>query len=203
MDADGGIVIAAVVLAAGLSSRMGRNKLLIPMADERTMIAHAVDAAIDGGLGPVVVVTGHQAEKIETALEGRAVRFVRNDRFADGMAGSVKTGIAALPSEVNAAMIFLGDMPGVTADHVRRLAIAFNPGDGGIRIPTREGKRGHPVLFDRRFFAEIAAMPEDVGLRAVVAAHPDAIRTVPMDDDAVLADLDTEAALAAALAETA
>ncbi len=193
-------MIAAVVLAAGKSSRMGRNKLLIPFADGRPIIVHVVDAALAAGLDPVVVVTGHEADKVRGVLADRAVCFAHNPRHAEGMAGSLKTGIAALPAATRAVMVCLGDMPGVSANHIRRISDAFADDDvAAICAPIRNGRRGHPVLLARRFFPEIAEMPEDIGLRHVLSAHGDRVREVPMDDDAVLTDLDTEEALADAL----
>lgn len=193
--APGDAVIAGVVLAAGLSSRMGRNKLLIAI-DGRPLVARVADAALAAGLDPVVVVTGHDADRVRAALAGRAVTFVHNRDFAAGMATSLKAGIAALPAGAQAAVMFLGDMPDIEARHVAGL-LAARHSARDILIPTHQGRRGHPVVFGRAHFAEILALGGDVGARAVIAAHADAVRTVEMDDAAILVDLDSAAALEA------
>lgn len=187
--------VAAVVLAAGLSRRMGENKLLIEI-DGRPLVVRAIDAAIATGLDPVIVVTGHEAEDIRAAIAGRSVTFAHNADFAAGMTGSVKTGIAAVPADCEGAMVFLGDMPDVEPAHIARLLDAFN-GPTCICVPVRDKKRGHPVLFGRAHFAEILALAGDVGLNTMVRAYADAVLEIGMDDDGVLTDLDTAETLAA------
>ncbi len=189
--------IGAVVLAAGLSTRMGRNKLLIEIGG-RPLIAHAAMAALGAGLEPVVVVTGHEADGIRRALKGMAVSFAHNPRHGEGLAGSLVTGLGALPGDVDGVVVCLGDMPGVTALHIGRLVAAFAPADGGaICVPVFAGRRGNPVLFARAFFPEMMNLTGDVGARAVIARHADRTRAVAMDDDGVLADVDTAESLAA------
>lgn len=184
-------MIAAVILAAGTASRMGRNKLLIEIGG-RPLIARVADAALGVGLTPVVVVTGYEAERVQAVLAGRAVRFVHNALYAEGLAGSLKTGLAALAPQTEGALICLGDMPGVTASHMRRIVAAFDPAHGAaICVPTHGGRRGNPVLIGRGQFGEIATLSGDIGARDVIARHADLVREVPMDDDAVLTDLDT------------
>ena len=191
-------MIGAVILAAGSSARMGTNKLLIEIDAGRPIVARVADAAIDAGLSPVVVVTGHEAERVRAALAGSLVTFAHNPRYKDGLAESLKTGLAALPDEVAAALICLGDMPDVDAGHMTRIVSAFDPEGGGeICVPTWQGKRGNPVLFARRFFGEMMNLSGDVGARGLIAANPDLVREVSMEDDAVVTDLDTAAAMSA------
>lgn len=191
--------IAIVVLAAGRSSRAApENKLLARLLDGRPLVAATVDHAIAAKIGPVLVVTGHQDAAVRVALEGRAVRFVHAADFGAGMAESLKAGIAALPEDVTAAMISLGDMPLVDATSLRHVAAAYDPDEGrAIVVPTHRGRRGNPVLWDRRFFAEIAALDGDAGARQILARHIDLVAEVAMKDDAVLRDFDTKDALAA------
>lgn len=185
-------MIAAILLAAGTSSRMGQNKLLIEVEEGRPIVAHVADAAIEAGLKPVIVVSGHEADLVHRALEGRAVTFAHNPNYRDGLAGSLKTGLAALPADVDGALICLGDMPGVSANHIGRIVSAFDPEQGAaICVPTWQEKRGNPVLFARSFFADMMALSGDVGARGLIAANPGSVREVPMDDDAVVTDLDT------------
>lgn len=191
-------MIAAIVLAAGMATRMGRNKLLIDLGDGRALITRVADAALEAGLDPVVVVTGHEAGAIRAALVGRAVAFAHNADFPLGMAGSLKIGLAALPPEADGALVCLGDMPNVMAAHLKHIAAAFDPaGDTPVCVPVRDGRRGNPVLLGRKVFPEIVGLTGNVGARGLIADHPEWVREVAMDDDAVLTDLDTEESVAA------
>ncbi len=189
--------IAALVLAAGKSSRMGANKLLMPIKGQ-AMIARTVDAVLSSPARPVIVVTGNAAPEIEAVLGGRDVCFVRNPHFADGLSTSLRAGIAALPEDVDGAVVCLGDMPAVGGAAIARLASAFNPAEGrAIIVPTYQGKRGNPVLFARSLFPEAAATHGDGGAKHAIGEHEDVVCEVEMEDASVLADADTPAAFAA------
>ena len=189
--------IAAVVLAAGRSRRMGTvNKLLIGV-DGKPMVRHAVDAALAAGLTPVIVVTGHEHDKVAAALSGLAVTLVHNPDYAQGLSTSLRTGLGALPSEAEGALICLADMPRVSAAELKRLAGAFDPREGrAIIVPTRHGKRGNPVLWARQFFAGMQAVAGDVGARHLIGANPELVAEIEMEGDGVLTDIDTPQALA-------
>ncbi len=183
-------MIAAIILAAGMATRLGENKLLIGIGG-RPLVARVADAALEAGLAPVVVVTGHEADRVRAALEGRPVVYAHNPDFAAGMAGSLKAGLAVLPADALGTLVCLGDMPDVSSAHITRIVAAF-PADGrAICVPTRQGRRGNPVLLGRPFFAEMKVLTGDVGARGVMVKHPDMVREIAMDDDAVLTDLDT------------
>ena len=188
--------IAALVLAAGQSRRMGgRNKLLEPV-DGIPMVVRAVDAALAGVDAGVVVVTGHQHEQVAEVLEGRDVRLVHNPRYGEGLSTSLAAGLAALGEDVDAALVCLGDMPRVTRAHVRRLVEAFDPLEGrAICVPLWNGKRGHPVLWARRFFPEMCDIKGDVGARHLLGEHADLVCEIPVDDDGVVRDVDSPAEL--------
>ncbi|HZH26932.1 MAG TPA: molybdopterin-binding/glycosyltransferase family 2 protein [Azospirillaceae bacterium] len=190
--------VAALVLAAGRSTRMGGpNKLLVEV-EGQPMLVHAVDAALRSQAAPVVVVTGHQGDDVASALAGRDVTLVPNPEFAAGLSSSLRAGLARVPAEADAVIVQLGDMPKVGPDLLNRLIAAYNPTEGrAICVPTVEGKRGNPVLWDRRFFLEMAAVEGDVGARHLIGAHADLVCEVPVDGDAPLVDLDTPEALAA------
>jgi len=189
--------IAALVLAAGRSSRMGTlNKLLIRV-DGKPMVQHTIDTVCAVGLSPVIVVTGHQHEQVEAALAGLPVTVVHNPDFAEGLSASLKTGLAALPDDIDGVLVCLGDMPRVAATDIERLIDAFNPVEGrAIIVPTRHGKRGNPVLWAKRFFAEMRSVAGDVGARHLIGAYPEAVSEVEMTSDGVLTDIDTPQALA-------
>jgi molybdenum cofactor cytidylyltransferase len=191
--------IAALILAAGLSRRMGTlNKLLIGI-DGKPMVRHVAEAAAASEARPLIVVTGHERDKVEAAFAGLdpAPSFVFNPDAAQGLSTSVKAGLAALPPEVDGAVVCLGDMPRVTAAAINRLIGAFNPVEGrAICVPVRAGKRGNPVLLSRSLFAELAQIAGDVGARDLVAAHPELVAEVDVENDGVLIDIDTPQALA-------
>ncbi len=189
--------IAGLVLAAGQSRRMGTlNKLLIGI-DGKPMVRHVAEAVAASQASPLVVVTGHERDKVEAALAGLPARFVHNPDYAQGLSTSVKCGLAALPEEVDGAVVCLGDMPMVAAAAIDRLIAAFNPVEGRVLcVPTRRGKRGNPVLLGKRLFAELAAVSGDVGARSLIAGHPELVAEVEMESDAVLTDIDTPQALA-------
>jgi molybdenum cofactor cytidylyltransferase len=191
--------IAGLVLAAGRSTRMGGPNKLLATMEGAPLVRRAVEAGLGAGLAEVIVVTGHQGEKIAAALEGLPVRLVANPDYAEGLSTSLKTGIAALGEEIDAAVVLLGDMPRVSADLVRRLTDAFAPERSHhIAVPVAEGRRGNPVLWGRRFFAELSRVTGDQGGRAVLAASPEAVVEVAMEGEAVHLDVDTPEALAAA-----
>ncbi|WP_395021167.1 NTP transferase domain-containing protein [Dongia sp.] len=183
--------VAAVILAAGRSSRMGRNKLLLDL-EGKPILCHAVDQALGAGLSEIVVVSGHQAAKVREALGDRAVKVVEAREHKLGMSASLKAGIRALGPKTEAALVMLGDMPQVSAPLIRRLVAAYNPLEGrSIVVPTVEGKRGNPVLFDRRYFEEMLALEGDVGARHLIGAHDDQVAELSVDDAAVFTDVDT------------
>jgi molybdenum cofactor cytidylyltransferase len=183
--------IAGIILAAGRSSRMGRNKLLLEL-DGKAILAHAVDHAIAAGLSEIVVVTGHQAAKVRAALGSRPVKVIEAREHGLGMSASLKAGLRALDPKTDAALVMLGDMPQVSAALLRRLIGAYNPTEGSsIVLPTVDGKRGNPVLFDRRYFAEMLALEGDVGARHLIGAHDDQVAELAVEDAAVFTDVDT------------
>jgi molybdenum cofactor cytidylyltransferase len=190
--------IAAVVLAAGRSRRMApHNKLLVTDKTGKSMIARVVDNVLSSKARPILVVTGHQAEQVEKALGGRPVRYVHAADYADGLAASLKTGIAAVPPECAAALVCLGDMPLVTGRMIDRLLSAYDPDEGRlIVLPTFHGKQGNPMLWDRRFFPEILQITGDSGARFLLGKHMEVMTEVEMADDAVLRDFDTTESLA-------
>jgi molybdenum cofactor cytidylyltransferase len=191
--------IAGLVLAAGRSTHMGGPNKLLATLDGKPMVRHVAEAALGAGLDRVVVVTGHQGERVRAALDGLGLGFVDNPDFAEGLSTSLKAGLAALPEEIDAAIVLLGDMPRVTAGLVARLADSFNPAGGRhVVVPVAEGRRGNPVLWGRRFFAELARVTGDQGGRTVLLDYPEAVIEVPVGETSVHLDLDTPEALAAA-----
>jgi molybdenum cofactor cytidylyltransferase len=188
--------IAAVVLAAGRSTRMGGpNKLLAEIAG-RPLLRIVAEEALASRANPVIVVVGHERAEVEKALAGLRVQLVHNPDFAQGLGSSLKAGIAAVPAEADGAIVCLGDMPQVDASLINRLIAAFDPDRGALIVmPTVEGRRGNPVLWSRRFFPDLMAIEGDVGARHFIGRYSEAVVEVPLEDKAALVDVDTPEAL--------
>ena len=194
--------IAALVLAAGRSSRMGGPNKLLAEIGGRPLLRMVVEAALASQARPVLVVTGHQRERVEAALAGLPVTFVHNPNYAEGLGTSLKAGIAAVPPEVDGVVVCLGDMPQVDAALIDRLIGAIDPDKGAlVAVPTIEGKRGNPVVWSRRFFPDLMAVEGDVGARHLIGRYGEAVVGVPVSGAAALTDIDTPQALEALKAE--
>jgi len=188
--------IGALLLAAGQSRRMGGPNKLLAELDGVPMVAHVARRLLSSRARPIIAVLGNQADAGDTAPGTLPVERVRNPEFAGGLSTSLKRGIAAPPSDLDGVIVCLGDMPLISGRHLDRLIAAFNPLEGrAIVVPTRRGKRGNPVLWASRFFPEMAALAGDVGAKHLIGEHAELVAEVEMDDDAILVDIDTPAAL--------
>ncbi|MEO6435084.1 MAG: nucleotidyltransferase family protein [Tepidisphaeraceae bacterium] len=196
--------IAAVVLAAGLSRRMGRFKPLLPIGD-KPLLARVIDSLIGAGaIGPIVVVTGHAAAQVDSILKIYSVRAVHNPAYATGgMLSSVQTGLTSLRGEADAVFIVLGDQPMVRPDTIAALASAWRSAGAGHRprvvLPIHAGKHGHPILLSADGIDEVLALPPDHTLKNYTNRHSERTLEVEVDDPAVHDDLDTPDDYAAAL----
>jgi molybdenum cofactor cytidylyltransferase len=198
-EAEGNRNVAAIILAAGRSTRMGGPNKLLAELDGKKLVRIAAEQALASKASDVVVVTGHQADLVEKALEGLKVRFVRNPDFAGGLASSVKAGIAAVSEHADGAVICLGDMPLIDAHLIDRLIETFAPDRGNlIVVPAADGRRGNPVLWSRRFFKELMTLDGDIGARHLIAKHAEAVAEVPVEGKSAFLDIDTPQALEAA-----
>lgn len=180
--------VAGVVLAAGTSSRMGENKLLFELEGE-SVVRRAVSRASAAGLDPVVVVLGHEADRVRHELSGLPCRCVVNPDFATGINGSLKAGIAALPATIGAAVVLLPDMPFVTAEMLATLVERYRAGTAPLVISDYEGVNAPPMLYDRSLFAELLLMEGEGCGRQVVRQHR-AEAAVVIFAAAALTDLD-------------
>jgi molybdenum cofactor cytidylyltransferase len=187
--------VAAVVLAAGRSTRMGAQNKLLADVGGVPMVRRVAEAALESKAQPVLVVTGHQAADVGAALSGLDVRLVANPDYATGLASSLKAGIGAVPEDCEGALILLGDMPGVTAEHVDRLVDVFVEAPECIVVPVHGGRQGNPVLWPRRYFPELLRLDGDAGAKRLIAAHREDVREVDVGTDAIFADVDTPEAL--------
>lgn len=181
--------VAGVLLAAGTSARFGDDNKLLATLDGEPLVRHAARALVDASVAPVVVVVGHEADRVRDALAGLDLRFVANNAYAEGQSTSVRAGIGALDDAVDAAVIALGDMPFVDPDTVGTLVAAYEAGVGDAVAAAHDGQRGNPVLFDRRFFADLAAVAGDIGGRQVLREADDAT-CIAVPDSGVRRDVD-------------
>lgn len=193
--------VAAVLLAAGLGSRYraadpSLPTKLVARVGGVPIVRRAAEAALASRAGPLVVVTGHAAAAVLEALAGLPLAVAHNPDYAGGMASSLRIGLAALPGGVDGALILLGDMPSITASVLDRLIAAFAE-DREVEavVPVREGRRGNPALLGRGLFGAAMALAGDAGARRLLAGGR--IREVPIDDAAVLLDVDNPEALSA------
>ena len=188
----------AIVLAAGLSSRMMENKLLLPWTDGEPIISHAVKAYVDAGIDPIIVVTGRDADSVADALGAYQVTLAHNPDFATGeILSSVKTGLRSLPDALAATFIQPADMPCISTDVITQLAAQH---DKGFNVaPVYKGRRGHPVLLDRVFWSDMLRLPADARPRAVIQGAREKLRLVEVDEKGVVLDIDTREAYQRAL----
>ncbi len=194
--------IAAVVLAAGRSTRMGAINKLIAEIGGKPLVRIAAEQALASRASPVIVVTGHERERVEAALKGLPVCIVHNPDYAEGLGTSLKAGIAAVPAEADGAIICLGDMPQVSAALIDKLIAAFDPERGAlVVVPSIEGRRGNPVVWSRRFFHDLMQIQGDIGARHLIGSYAEAVVEVPVADVAALTDVDTPESLSAVKAE--
>jgi molybdenum cofactor cytidylyltransferase len=186
---------AAIILAAGRGTRFGAEPKLLAHFEGKPLVRHVAEAAVSSPAAPVLVVTGHRADEVEAALAGLPVTFVRNPAFADGLSSSLKAGFAALPAAAEAAFILLGDMPRITPALVTFLSAAWvDAGRPSALVPACSGQRGNPVVLSTALRGEIVLLTGDAGAGALLRQREDVV-TVETGDPAILADVDTPAAL--------
>jgi molybdenum cofactor cytidylyltransferase len=184
--------VGAVILAAGLSSRMGSSKVLLPWSNGRTILEHIIEQLIRSRVDHITVVTGHQAKEIKALLRPLEVDVIYNRHYRSGeMLSSIKTGLAALPDHIAASMIVLGDQPRIQPKVIYQLLSRYAETSQNLLIPSFERRRGHPVLIGRRYWGEIQNLPEKATLRDFFNQHTDDIHYLEVDTDSVLGDVDT------------
>jgi molybdenum cofactor cytidylyltransferase len=162
--------IAGVVLAAGLSSRMGTNKMLLQLGGT-SMVRRAVSTALSAGLDPVVAVVGHESHRIRAELADLPCTAVENGEYARGMNTSLRAGIRALPDDVEGAIVLLGDMPLVDADMLRSLAEGYRRNRARLVVSTYGEVLAPPILYGRALFGELRALDDEACGKSVVKRH--------------------------------
>jgi molybdenum cofactor cytidylyltransferase len=183
-------MIAAIILAAGQSSRMGQHKLLLPLLG-KPLLLHVVENATAAGCDEVMVVVGYRAETVRELLTSQPVRIIENPAYEQGQSTSLRVGIAALAPQTEAAIILLGDQPLVGPAILKRLMQAWHDSARPIVAPYYAGQRGNPVLFARALFPELLSVTGDQGGREILQRHAAEIEPVHIADTDAAQDLDT------------
>lgn len=182
-------MIAAVVLAGGTSSRMGANKMLLPWG-ANTLLESVLDAVEVSCVDVVLVVLGHQHERLLPLLRSRPVRWVVNPHYAEGMLSSVRCGLRAVGAS-DAFLVVLGDQPGITPALIDALIESFKTNQAEIVVPTRYGRRGHPILFAACFVPQILTHFDNEGLRGLLRSYPERVTEIETSEGDIFTDLDT------------
>jgi molybdenum cofactor cytidylyltransferase len=180
--------VAGILLAAGTSSRMGSNKMLFELEGE-SVLRGAARRALAGGLSPLVVVLGHEADRARQQLEGLACEVVINPDYESGINSSLKTGVAALPAGTQAAMVMLADMPFVTSEMIAAMIARYRAAEAPLVISDYEGVNAPPMLYDRSLFGELLVMTGEGCGRQVVKRHRDEAEVLSWPA-AALSDID-------------
>jgi molybdenum cofactor cytidylyltransferase len=184
--------IAALILAGGSSKRMGRQNKLRASFHGLSLLSHVVEAAVYAEPEPVIVVTGYDREAIEEDLHNYQVSFTHNPQHKEGMATSLIAGIKSLPSDCDAVVVLLGDMPRISSQLINQLCETFSRcGEDTIVVPEYAGTRGNPVLWPRRYFPEMLKSTGDTGARHLLTEYAFSIEYLGVEDDSVHLDIDT------------
>jgi molybdenum cofactor cytidylyltransferase len=184
-------LIAAVVMAAGLSQRMGQPKMLLPWG-KRTVIEQVVDVLVEGEVEKIIIVTGGLKEQYEGLLSNYPVDVVFNPHYENGeMLDSLKIGIQQLSDPIRAAFIVLGDQPQILPDTVRKIKKSFILTGNKIIIPSYHMRRGHPWLVERSLWSDVDELQPPKTLRNFLELHQEEIHYLLLDSPSILSDLDT------------
>jgi len=183
--------VAAIVLAAGASTRYGQPKQLLPVGG-KTMLQHIVDIVLASPVDQTIVVLGHRAGQVEATLKDRPADIVTNEEWEAGLSTSVQAGLRAVRPDAQAALFVLADQPAIRPEIIAVLLERYQETRGGIVVPTYQGKRGNPVLFDRSLFTELMKVRDDQGGRQLIDMYGDRTARVEVSSEAVLIDVDTE-----------
>jgi molybdenum cofactor cytidylyltransferase len=184
--------IIGILLAAGSSKRMGEKNKLLAEINGTKMILHVAEQIKKSKVDQIIVITGHEADQLKSALKHLITNFVYNPHHAKGLSTSVKIGLNATPDEADGVIIFLGDMPLIKSHHINSIIEAFNPTEGrSICVPVHGRKRGNPILWGKQYLSEILTITGDVGAKHLLDEYSDQISEVTIDNDSILFDVDT------------
>jgi molybdenum cofactor cytidylyltransferase len=188
--------VAAIILAAGRSTRFGEANKLLEEIDGEPMVARVAALALASRARPVIVVTGFEAERVAAALDGFDVTLMLNPDYAQGMSTSLRAGLRALSAEADGALILLGDMPRVDPSVLEALLAAFAAnGAESICVPVHAGRSGNPVLWGRAYFSAMMQLSGDRGAKQLMRLHPGNVVEVEVETNSIFEDVDLAADL--------
>ena len=180
--------IAAIVLAAGKSTRMGDDNKLLLKFNDKAMVSHVIDQLKMSNIADIIVVTGNEYAEVRKAISQK-VEFTHNPDFKKGLSTSVKAGISALHSVCDGVMVCLGDMPYISQSVYDEILSAFL--EGHIIVPKSHGKIGNPILFSKEFFDDFQTLEGDKGARGLLKKYSEKVIKVEVGTDSILEDIDT------------
>ncbi len=190
--------VAGVILAAGRSTRFHPSseqptKLVALLRDE-PIVRRVANIALEAGVHPLIAVTGHAREAVESALAGLEILFVHNQQYYAGLSTSLKASLAAVPCAASGALVMLGDMPFIKPETIRKLIAALEARTGNPMaiVPSFNDAWGNPVLLSSALYDQVMSLQGDEGARALLLKSRDSVIEVPVDDDGVLADIDQQ-----------
>ena len=181
--------IAGIILAAGGSTRMGGQNKLLQMVDGTSLVQKVVGSALNSNIESVYVILGYQAALIRQCISNKSVNWVENSDWSRGLASSIKSGIEALNTNYDGAMILLGDMPFIEPIMINQLLALYQKKK--IVVPVKDGRQGNPVLFSSAFFADLKLLGGDKGAKPIIKKNPDSVIIANVLRDTIFHDLDT------------
>ena len=181
--------VAGIILAAGGSTRMGGQNKLLQMVDGTSLVQKVVGSALNSNIESVYVILGYQAALIRQCISNKSVNWVENSDWSRGMASSIKSGIEALNTNYDGAMILLGDMPFIEPITINQLLALYQKKK--IVVPVKNGRQGNPVLFSSAFFADLKLLGGDKGAKPIIKKNPDSVIIANVLTDTIFHDLDT------------
>jgi len=182
--------ISAILLGAGESKRMGKDKLFLPWG-RTTVLEHCLKVLLRSRAGEVIVVLQESKGAIGEAGKSPKVKVVNNPDYLEGMSSSIRKGVRVADPKSAGILIAFGDMPFIRPQTINALIRAFEKAKRRIVVPMLHGRRGHPVIFPRTYEGELLRLEGDTGGRAILMKHPEAVLTIPVQSEGVLRDLDT------------
>ena len=183
-------MVAAILLGAGESKRMGTDKLSLPWG-KKTVLEHCFETLLQSKVRELVIVLSVRNKGIKNLFQRKKVKIVVNPHSKRGMSTSIRRGLRAIHPSSDGILISLGDQPFLKARTINTLIRAFDQGKGGIIVPSFRGRKGHPVIFHRRYKKELLNLRGDIGGRFLIERHPEEVRVVPIKSEGVVKDVDT------------
>ncbi|MDI6764544.1 MAG: molybdenum cofactor cytidylyltransferase [Thermodesulfobacteriota bacterium] len=184
------IIVSAILLGAGESKRMGRDKLFLPWGKE-TIFEHCLQSLLCSRVNEVVVVVNSRMKEMAERLKKKKIKVIINPDYRKGMSGSIRYGMKAIDSQSDGILIALGDQPFLKRRTIDALIGAFRRGEGEIIVPSFRGRRGHPVIFHRKYEEELLRLRGDAGGKTIMMKHPEDVRIIPVKSEGVIRDIDT------------